>query len=65
MIYRWELRDCQATVVYDSGNVEADSQSEAMRMLNEDMDISPHTNEVLEIIAQDENTEGADSEIAL
>ena len=61
MIYKWELKSTGTKIVIHDGEIEADTQGEAMKMLNEDMDIQPHTDEILEIIAPGYTTEGLDS----
>lgn len=61
MIYKWRLKHVcfeesnqhsdllLANLKIQEGEVEADTQKEAMRILNEERNIQPHTGEILEI----------------
>ena len=62
MIFDWQLKSLQSSTVIMNGEVEADTQEDAQRILKKERNINPHTGEVLEIITPLDLTENGSSE---
>ncbi len=63
MLYKWKLKNTESNFTIHKGEVEASTQEEALKIVNEEFDIRPHVGEILEIIAPDEITDGLDPTI--
>lgn len=51
MIFQWTLKKTpsEGSAVIRVGSLEAEDESEALRILNEEMEIYPHIDEILDI----------------
>ena len=50
MLYKWKLKNLESNFAIHKGEVEASTQEEALKIVNEEYNVQPHTNEILEII---------------
>ncbi len=42
MLYKWKLKDSEYNYVIHEGKVETSTQEEAMKIINEELNIHPH-----------------------
>lgn len=50
MIFIWKLKSTESNKTIDNGEIEANTQDEAIKLLNEEKKVHPHIGEILEII---------------
>ena len=61
--FKWQLKSISTKKVIQKGEVKADRQDAALKILNDEWNIHPHTDEILEIISPVRPTKGFENTI--